>query len=122
MIIAPDQRRYPRVKPPQTAVVAWQVGTHRGVSYIESLGVGGLFIRTREKLALRSLVQVLLDLPVGQVRCKAVGRRVSENHGMAVQIIEMDISARSRLSQQMKSLLPVGAHAVLQATPPPGAL
>jgi putative N-acetylmannosamine-6-phosphate epimerase len=106
MILAPDQRRYPRVKPPKEVVVAWQSGTHRGVSFVESLGIGGLFVRTRETVPIRGLVQILLDLPVGQVRCKAVVRRVRENHGMAVQIVAMDPSDRARLSQQMKSLIP----------------
>ena len=102
----PDQRRYPRVKPPKSVLVAWQAGTQRGVSFVESLGLGGLFVRTRERVPLRCLVQILLDLPVGQVRGRAVVRRVSDGHGMGVQFIAMDPSDRARLSHQMKSLLP----------------
>jgi|SRR5271165_3292338 len=105
-MFAPEQRRYPRVKPPNAVVVAWQAGTRRGVSFVESLGIGGLFVRTKEFVPLRCLVQILLDLPVGQVRCRAIVRRVREGHGMAVQFIYMDPSDRARLFQQMKSLLP----------------
>lgn len=105
-MIAPEQRRYPRVKPPKSVVAAWQAGTQRGVSFVESLGIGGLFVRTRERVPLRCLVQVLLDLPVGQVRGRAVVRRVREGQGMAVQFIAMDPTDRARLFQQMKSLLP----------------
>jgi hypothetical protein len=105
-MIAPEQRRYPRVKPPKTVVVAWQAGTQRGVSFVDNLGVGGLFVRTKEPAPLRCLVQVLLDLPVGQVRGRAVVRRVREGYGMAVQFIAMDPSDRARLFQQMKALLP----------------
>ena len=122
MIVAPDQRRYPRVKPPKGVVAAWQAGAQRGVSYVESLGIGGLFVRTRENLPLRCLVQILLDLPVGQVRCKAVVRRVRENRGIAVQFIEMNPSDRARLFQQMKSLLPVGAQSILVGAQHPGTL
>jgi len=104
-MFAPDQRRYPRVKPPKTVVVAWQAGTRRGVSFVDNLGVGGLFVRTKERVPLRCLVQVLLDLPVGQVRCRAIVRRVREGQGMAVQFIAMDPTDRARLFQQMKSLL-----------------
>jgi len=103
---APDQRRYPRVKPPKSVVAAWQAGTQRGVSFVESLGIGGLFVRTKERVPLRCLVQILLDLPVGQVRARAIVRRVWEGHGMAVQFIAMDPSDRARLFQQMDSLLP----------------
>lgn len=103
---APDQRRYPRVKPPKNVVAAWQAGTKRGVSFVESLAIGGLFVRTKEALPLRSLVQILLDLPVGQVRARAIVRRVRNGHGIAVQFIAMDPTDRARLFQQVNALLP----------------
>jgi hypothetical protein len=106
-MIAPEQRRYPRVKPPKSVVAAWQAGTRRGVSFVESMGIGGLFLRTKEALPLRCLVQILLDLPVGQVRGRAIVRRFHENYGFAVQFIAMDPSDRARLFQQMDDLLPL---------------
>ncbi|HXY00538.1 MAG TPA: PilZ domain-containing protein [Candidatus Limnocylindrales bacterium] len=105
-MIAPEQRRYPRVKPPDSVLAAWQAGTRRDVSFLESLSVGGLFVRTRQSLPPRSLVQFLLDLPVGQVRCLGVVRRALENRGLAVQFTSMDPTDRARLFQQVKSLLP----------------
>lgn len=120
---APDQRRYPRVKPPKGVVVAWQAGTQRGVSFVESLAIGGLFVRTKQPVPLRCLVQVLLDLPVGQVRGRAIVRRVRVGYGMAVQFIAMDPGDRARLFQQMNSLLP-GQHlpvTMLSADVDPGA-
>lgn len=104
-MMAPEQRQYPRVKPPKSVLAAWQAGTRRGVSFLDSLSVGGFFVRTKEVLPLRCLVQFLLDLPVGQVRCRAIVRRVRENYGVAVQIIAMDPSDRARLFQQINSLL-----------------
>lgn len=101
-----DQRYYPRVKPPKSALAAWQAGTRRGVSFLESLSVGGLFVRTKEILPLRCLVQILLDLPVGQVRCRGVVRRVLEHHGVGLQIIAMEPSDRARLFAQVKALMP----------------
>jgi hypothetical protein len=100
-----EQRRYPRIKPPKSVIVGWHSGTHRGVCYAENLSVGGAFIRTKETVPERSLVQVLLDMPVGQVRGRAVVRRVSENVSMAVEIIAMDQEDRARLLRQMKDLL-----------------
>lgn len=100
-----EQRYYPRVKPPKSALAAWQAGTRRGVSFVESLSVGGLFVRTKEALPLRCLMQMLLDLPVGQVRCRAIVRRVRENYGVAVQIIAMEPSDRARLFEQVRTLL-----------------
>jgi hypothetical protein len=100
-----EQRRYPRVKPPKSIVAAWQAGTQRGVSFVDSMAIGGLFLRTKERVPLRCLVQVLLDLPVGQVRARAIVRRVRNGHGMALQFIAMGQTDRARLFQQMNALL-----------------
>lgn len=100
-----ERRGYPRVKPPRSVLAAWQAGTQRGVSFVESLAVGGLFVRMKEQVPLRCLVQILLDMPIGQVRGRAVVRRVVEGRGMGVQFIAMDPTDRARLSQQMKALL-----------------
>jgi len=75
------------------------------VSFLESLSVGGFFVRTREVLPLRCLMQILLDLPVGQVRCRGIVRRANDNRGVAVQIISMDPTDRARLFAQMTKLL-----------------
>jgi len=99
-----EQRYYPRVKPPKSVVAAWQAGTHRGVSYLDSLSVGGFFVRTREILPLRCLIKILLDLPVGQVRCRAIVRYARENHGVGVQIISMEPTDRARLFEQVRAL------------------
>jgi hypothetical protein len=101
----PEQRYYPRVKPPSTVVAAWQAGTSRGVSFLDNFSVGGLFIRSKEAVPLRCLVQILLVFPLGQVRCRAVVRRVSANQGFGVQFIAMDPSDRSRLFAQVNELL-----------------
>jgi hypothetical protein len=103
-MFAPEQRYYPRVKPPKTVVAAWQAGTRRGVSFLDSLSVGGLFVRTKEPLPLRCLVQILLDLPVGQVRCRAIVRWVVDHYGVGLQIIAMEPSDRARLFEQVRSL------------------
>lgn len=105
-MFAPEQRKYPRVRPPKSVLAAWQAGTRRGVSFLDSLSVGGFFVRTREALPLRCLVQILLDLPVGQVRCRAIVRRIRENYGVALQIIAMEPSDRARLFEQVRALLP----------------
>jgi len=101
---APEQRKYPRLKPPKSVVVAWQSGIQRGVSYVESMALGGLFLRTKVALPLRSLVILLLDMPVGQVRGRAIVRRVQEAQGVAVQIIAMDPEDRARLQRQLLNL------------------
>lgn len=104
MSVPLEQRKYPRLKPPKTVVVAWQSGVQRDVSYVESLGLAGLYLRTKKKVALRSLVQILMDMPLGQVRGRAVVRWVSEHHGMGLQFIAMEPEDRARLFRQLKVL------------------
>jgi hypothetical protein len=101
-----QERSYPRVKPPKSFVVAWQSGVIRDVSYVENLALGGLLLRTKRPAPVRSSVQLLMDMPNGQVRGRAVVRRVYENSGMAVQIIAMEPEDRARLSRQLREFLP----------------
>ncbi|HUL33608.1 MAG TPA: PilZ domain-containing protein [Candidatus Eisenbacteria bacterium] len=101
-----EQRQYPRVRPPKTVVGAWRSGLQRDVSYVESLALGGVFLRTKRKVALRSLVQILLDMPLGQVRGRGVVRRHHEHFGIAVQFIAMDPEDRGRLVRQLRELSP----------------
>jgi hypothetical protein len=99
-----EQRAYPRIKPPTSVLGAWRSGLQRDVSYVESRALGGIFLRTKKKVAIRSLVQVLLDMPVGQVRGRGLVRRQEEHHGIAVQFIAMDPEDRGRLARQIRDL------------------
>ena len=99
-----EQRAYPRIKPPPSVLGAWRSGLQRDVSYVESLALGGVFLRTKKKVALRSLVQILLDMPLGQVRGRGVVRRCQEHHGIAVQFIAMEPEDRGRLVRQIRDL------------------
>lgn len=104
-----EQRQHPRIKPPKSVLAAWQSGTQRDVSYVESMGLGGLFLRTKKKVAIRSLVKLLLDMPIGQVRGRGVVRRHQEHYGIAVQFIAMDPEDRGRLLRQLRELSPAEA-------------
>ena len=104
-MLAPDQRKYPRVRPPKSFVVAWQSGMTRDVSYMDSLALGGLFIRTKRPVPIRSAVQLLLDTPAGQIRGRAIVRRVHPHAGMALQIIAMDPGDRALLSRELRDLV-----------------
>jgi PilZ domain-containing protein len=100
-----QKRRYPRVPSPKDWLLAWQAGTSRGVSRLESLGLGGLFVLTREPVPLRSMVKVLLDLPLGEVRALAVVRRILPKKGMGIEFISMDQADRARLNRALVPLL-----------------
>ena len=100
-----ELRRYPRVVPSRRLVVAWQSGTRRAVSYLESVGLGGLFILTRQPVPIRSMVKILVDLPFGEVRARAVVRRVTPARGMGLEFIAMTQEDRARLSKALQPML-----------------
>lgn len=101
-----QRRRHPRVESPKGLLVAWESGTKRAVSYLDSLALGGLFIRTSKTVPVRSAIKLLLELPVGDVRARAIVRRVAPNKGMGVEFIAMGPEDRARLRQTIHPLLP----------------
>jgi len=86
-------------------VVAWQSGTRRAVSYLESIALGGLFVVTRQPVPIRSMVKILLDLPFGEVRARAVVRRVTPARGMGLEFIAMTQEDRARLNKALQPML-----------------
>ena len=86
-------------------MVAWQSGTRRAVSYLESIALGGLFVVTRQPVPIRSMVKILLDLPFGEVRARAVVRRVTPARGMGLEFIAMTQEDRARLNKALQPML-----------------
>jgi hypothetical protein len=103
-------RRHPRAKAPAGMMVAWQSGRHRAVSFLETIALGGCFIRTLDPPPVSSLVKLLIELPTGDVNARAIVRRVAPSRGMAVEIIAMTQESRAMLRQLLKPLLPENAN------------
>jgi hypothetical protein len=51
------------------------------------------------------MVKVLLDLPFGEVRARAVVRRVTPARGMGIEFIEMTQEDRARLTRALQPML-----------------
>jgi hypothetical protein len=97
-------RRYPRMKSPKGLNVAWQSATQKLVSRVETLGLGGLFIRTKEPPATGTIIQLLIDIPGGGVRARAVVRDIQPGDGMGLGIVSMSQEDRARLSTFLSQL------------------
>ena len=104
-----QRRRHPRAVPVKRLAVAWQCGSRQGVSYLESLALGGLFLLTRQPLPTRSAVKLLLELPLGEVRARGVVRRINPARGVGIEFISMSPEARARL---IRALQPMFSAAV----------
>ena len=71
---------------------------------MDTLGLGGMFVLTQRPAPLRSMVKLLLDLPLGEVRARAVVRRVNPLRGMAVEFISMTQEHRARLNKSLLTM------------------
>jgi hypothetical protein len=104
-VVEAEQRRYPRAVPPRGLRVAWQSGTRRTVSYLGSIALGGLFVVTQQPVPIRSMVKVLLDLPLGEFRARGVVRRITPSRGMGIEFIAMTQEDRARLNKALQPML-----------------
>ena len=99
-----NKRRYPRVRVPKNALVAWKNGSQKFVSPVENLALGGLFIRTTNPVNSGTMLQLMFNTPQGQVRVRAVVRNVKAGEGMGVAIVSMEQEDRGRVDQWLKQL------------------
>ena len=99
-----ERRRHPRSKAPRDLFVAWQTGATQAVSRLDTIAVGGLFIRTSAPPARQSMLQVLVEAPMGDVRARAVVRWAEPKKGMGVEFVAMTQEDRGRLLQYIRRL------------------
>jgi len=98
-----NKRKYPRIRLPKAALVAWKIGSQKAVSPAENLALGGLFIRTKNPANSGTMLQLVFNTPQGEVRVRAVVRNVAPE-GMGVAIVSMEQEDRGRLDRWLKQL------------------
>ena len=97
-------RRYPRVACPKGTILAWQTAHQRAVSAVDNAGLGGMYILTPEPPAPGTFIQLLLDVPAGEVRASAVVQRSEPKAGMSVRFVGMQQEYRARFFRWLKRL------------------
>ncbi len=100
-----NKRRYGRAELTEGIWVAWQGLAKKHLSRIQSLGLGGLFIRTPNPPALGTVLKLVFEVPSGDVRARAVVRNVKPGEGMGIEFTGMNYEDRARLSILLKKLL-----------------
>jgi len=106
MVTTNDFRRYPRLSSPKGTILAWQCASMRHVSRVANLGLGGLYIRTTEPPPPGTFIQLLFDVPTGEVRARAVVQRSKSTEGMGVKFVAMQQEDRARFTRWLKRLSP----------------
>ena len=97
-------RRYTRVGLPKGMLVAWEHFGVRKVSRVGVLALGGLFIRTPKPPPVGDTIQLIFEVPGGDVRARATVRDSQHGKGMGIEFTAMSPEARARLNQLMKVL------------------
>jgi len=97
-------RRYTRVELPKGMLVAWQHYGIRKVSRVQVLALGGLFISTPKPPPVGDVIQLIFEVPGGDVRARAMIRDSQPGKGMGIEFTGMNPEARARLNQLMKVL------------------
>jgi Tfp pilus assembly protein PilZ len=98
-------RRYQRISTPKGVWVAWQDGKQQNVSRVRDLNLGGLFVATTTPLDLGSVVTLLMSVPEGEIRSRAVVRNVVPGEGMGVQFSEISAEDAVRIQKLVTRLL-----------------
>jgi tetratricopeptide (TPR) repeat protein len=111
-----ERRRTPRYRAPKDLLVGWQGAGKRNVSNAEELGVGGAFLLVAHPLSAGTHVEILFDVPGGEVRARAIVRHGRAGHGMGVQFVHMGSDDRARLHRFIKQLAEEDS---LETVPPP---
>ena len=104
MTTSNDLRRYPRVASPKGTLLAWQASGKKAVSFLGDLGLGGLYIRAIEPPPPGTFIQLLFDVPAGEVRARALVQRSRPKEGMGVKFIAMHHEDRGRLARFLNTL------------------
>jgi hypothetical protein len=97
-------RRYVRVRLPKGTLVAWEHSGIRKVSSVSVLALGGLFISTPDPPPAGAFIKLILDLPGGEVRARALVCDSQPGKGMGIEFKAMGSDGRARLHQLMKIL------------------
>ena len=93
MTVERERRRYPRRNAYKAILVVWKKGSQEYVSSVENLGLGGLFICTQQPPPVGTSLQLLFNVPEGEVRVRAIVR------GMGLAVFSMEQEHRARLDR-----------------------
>jgi len=89
---------------PKGALVAWEHSGKRTISTANVLALGGLFISTPDPPPSGEFIQLVLQVPGGEVRARALVCDSQPGKGMGIEFKTMGPEARARLSQLLKTL------------------
>jgi hypothetical protein len=64
-----------------------------------------LFVSTQDPPPVGTLLKLIFDVPMGEVRARGIVKNIKAGKGMALAFIAMESADRARLDQLLKTLL-----------------
>jgi hypothetical protein len=95
------------VRLPKGTLVAWEHAGIRKVSSVAVLAVGGLFIATPQPPPAGEFIKLVLEIPGGEVRARALVCDSKPGVGMGIEFKSMGHDSRARLNEAIKTLTKV---------------
>ena len=105
-----NRRRYTRFRAPKRTFLGWQGAGVRHVSRVSEFSLGGMFIMTEHACAVGTPLEILFDVPGGEIRLRAVVRNVRPGKGMGVAVIKMAGDHRAQSDGFLKQLSCCPSH------------
>jgi len=101
--------------------VGWKSAKQTCTSLAEVMGLGGLFLHTANPPSEGSSIELIFDLPTGQVRARAIVRSLQPNKGMGIQFVQMRPEDRAKLNKYLSlpELSPIGSQVMPPANAKP---
>ena len=97
----PIPRKYPRIRPPKGIMVGWKSAGQTTATRMETMGLGGLYLHAQNPPSIGSTVELVFDLPTGEVRARAIVRSSVPGKGMGIQFVQMRPEDRAKLNRYM---------------------
>ena len=94
-------RKYPRIRAPKGMLVGWKSAGQTTATRLEIMGLGGLYLHAANPPTVGSTIELVFDLPTGEVRARATVRSSMPQKGMGIQFVQMTPEDRAKLNRYL---------------------
>jgi curved DNA-binding protein CbpA len=102
MTLEPTTRRkYPRMRAPKGILVGWKSAGQTTATRLEVMGMGGFYLHAANPPSVGSTIELVCDLPTGEVRARAIVRSSAPGKGMGIQFVQMRPEDRAKLNRYL---------------------
>ena len=96
-----NRRKYARIRAPKGMLVGWKAAGQTTATRAETMGLGGLYLHAANPPSKGSMIELIFDLPTGEVRARAIVRFSTPGKGMGIQFVQMRPEDRAKLHQYL---------------------